>query len=127
MRLVLRDNCGGAISRFLDFILLNGETVAQQASLAAINLSGYSLKMLINTMVDGLAEPILLTTGNGGLVITSSSSSGSNFTINIPSSITASVDPGTYAYDCFMVSPSGVETAILLGTFTFQTTESPVP
>ena len=127
MQVILQPTNGGAFAQYANFVLLRGETVAQQAAIENVNLAGYSLKMQIATQVSESPSPILLTTQNGGLIITSTAASGSNFTINIPSSITAAVDTGVYNYDIFMVGPNGVETGLFAGFFTFQANETPVP
>jgi hypothetical protein len=94
--------------------LTAGDTVAQQITFATggtpINLSGCSLKCQIN-----FPAPLVLNTTNGGIAITNAALGAAQ--INISSAVTAAIAPGSYAYDLWMVSPTGAETAMLAGLF----------
>jgi hypothetical protein len=94
--------------------LTAGDTVAQAITFSSagnpINLAGYSLKCRVN-----LATPLELNTANGGIVIINAALG--TVQLNISSAITAAITPGSYAYDLWMASPSGVETAMLSGQF----------
>jgi len=111
-----------------NIIIIAGETVAQGVPIAQlngtvstpINLTGYTAKMLINA-----STPLLLNTQNAGLTIPTPTNG--IVIINITSAQSVALTPGSYSYDLFIVSASGVETAILAGTFTVALNNSPVP
>lgn len=108
-----------------DFTLLQGETVATPLTITssgvAINLTSYTGRLQIAAPTG--YSTILLTTENSGLVITS----GVNGTIqiNIASSVTEAMSPGTHSYDLFLKSPAGVDRAYLSGKFRILAAETP--
>jgi len=106
--------------------IIAGETVAlsfalSQASGAAMDLTGYSLKCQINVG----ADPLTLNTMNGGITVPSPTTG--QCVLNIASAVTASMPPGSYPYDVWIVSGAGVETPIFSGNFSVTANVSPVP
>ena len=124
MNVTIQNNPSSAVGFTTNFALLQGETVAQQAQallgVVPINLTGYTIKSEIAT-----PTPILLNTSNGGIIITDAVNG--KFVINIPASTTAGMPQGTWVYDLFITSASGVETALFSGNFIIQTATTPVP
>lgn len=84
-----------------------------------MNLSGYSLKMQIQ-----FVTPLLLTTSNG-IAITDAVNGVAQ--INISDTISAGLTIGTFPYDLWMISGSGVATRLLYGSFTVSQNITPIP
>jgi hypothetical protein len=101
-----------------------GETVAEALTIAsggaALNLTGYSLKMQIDFFT-----PLLLTTGNGGITITNASTGSAQ--INISDTTSSSFRTGGYPYDFWMISGAGVATRLFGGSFLVNQNITPIP
>ena len=80
---------------------------------SVLNLTSYTAQMIINT-----PNPIVLNTTNGGITIPTPAN-GQIF-INMTSSATLAIPPGTYAYAASYTDGSGNVTAFLGGTFSVQ-------
>jgi hypothetical protein len=112
---------GNANTGFLTTLSLpQGETVAQSVTVQNTNLTGYTLKMRIN-----FSTPLDLTTNNGGITLPDAANGLAQ--INITDSATADFAPGSYPYDLWMISPSGIATRLLNGSFIVQPQITPIP
>ncbi len=107
-----------------DISIIAGETVAISLVVstngAPINLTGYSLEMQIQ-----FPTPLLLDTDNGGITITNAAQGQTQ--VNISAEDSAALAQGSFAYDLWMKSGSGVNTPLLKGTFKVAPNISPVP
>jgi hypothetical protein len=78
----------------------------------AINLTGYTAAMQIRTSYESSSTVISLTSSSG-IVITAATGL---LTINITSTQTAALTPGTYVYDLEITSGAGVVTRLIQGS-----------
>ena len=105
-------------------IITAGEYVAQALTVTnngvALNITGYSAKMRIN-----LSTPLDLTTGNGGIILTTPASG--ILTINIPVATSVAMAPGSYPYDLWIEDASGHPTQLLAGNFVVNAAVTPLP
>ncbi len=101
-----------------------GETVSESLTIASgggpVDLTGYTLKMQVN-----FPEPLLLTTGNGGISVTNAA--GGAAQINLSEAASAALAPGTFPFDLWMVSGGGQATRLLNGLFTVDQSLAPIP
>lgn len=81
------------------------------ASGNTVNLTGYQGKMQV---LDHGTPVIELTTTNGMIVL---GSTNPNITLTIPVSTVATLTCPNGLYDLVLVSPGGIQTALLAGTF----------
>ena len=78
----------------------------------AINLTGYTAAMQIRTSYESSSTVVSLTSSSG-IVITAATGL---LTINITSTQTAALTPGTYVYDLEITSGAGVVTRLIQGS-----------
>ena len=78
----------------------------------AINLTGYTAAMQIRTSYESSSTVISLTSSSG-IVITAATGL---LTINITSTQTAALTPGTYVYDLEITSGANVVTRLIQGS-----------
>jgi hypothetical protein len=97
-----------------DIAILSGETVNFTTTVnsggSPLNITGYTLKAQIN-----FPTPLIVSNTTSGITVNDAANG--VFTLNIPSSTTEAVECGAYNYDLWMISGSGVATALLTGKF----------
>ena len=97
-----------------DIAILSGETVNFSSNVASggspLNITGYTLKAQIN-----FPTPLIISNTTSGITVNDAANG--TFTVNIPSFTTEAVDCGAYSYDLWMISGTGVATALLTGKF----------
>ena len=79
---------------------------------AAINLTGYTAAMQIRSSYDSTSTIVSLTS-SAGIVITAATGL---LTVNITSTQTTALTPGTYVYDLEITSASNVVTRLIQGS-----------
>lgn len=87
-----------------------------------INLTGMNIKMTV-----AMPTPLVLSTENGGIIMTNAAAG--QFIANIESSETAAFSPGTYNYDVWVeqnIAPP-VETQYITGAITVNPSISAFP
>jgi hypothetical protein len=112
-----------------DFVVAQGQTFDDVFTWygedeRAVDLSGWSAYMQVRTAADATDVALDLSSDDGSIVL----GSDGTITFAVSSAGTAAVDAGSYKYDLFMVSPSGVADPLLSGKFkiTDAVTELPV-
>ena len=84
----------------------------KDANGTAINLTGYTAAMQIRTSYES-ASTVVSLTSSSGIVITAATGL---LTINITSTQTAALTPGTYVYDLEITSGANVVTRLIQGS-----------
>lgn len=124
--LITTSQTGYGTEVLTNFSIIAGETVATAIAVSTgkpatpIDLTSYTLQMQIN-----FPTPLLLNTTNNGITITDAAQGQAQ--VNIPSATSAELPQGSFPYDLWMKSPSGVDTPLLKGTFKVYPNVSPVP
>jgi hypothetical protein len=81
----------------------------------AINITGYTARMHVRSLVSSVDTLIDLTTENGRITI--SNPTAGQVTLTISAVDTATLTPDKYVYDLELVSPTGVVNRLVEGNF----------
>lgn len=81
----------------------------------AINITGYTARMHVRSLVTSATTIIELTTANGRITI--SGPTAGQVTLTISATDTAAIPADKYVYDLELVSPAGVVNRIIEGNF----------
>jgi len=121
--------CGDADSNLTANMQLSvGESVSTQLQLftgippnnTVIDLTGFTIKMQIN-----FPTPLLLNTGNGGIVIPDALNG--IMQINIADTVSNQFVVGVYPYDIFTIDEANNAMCIMGGVFTVLQSVTPIP
>jgi len=77
-----------------------------------VNLSNFSARMQLRATAESANTAANLTTGNGGITLSSSGA----ITLNLSATSTAAITAATYLYDLEVVSPSGSVRRLMEGS-----------
>jgi hypothetical protein len=83
-----------------------------------VNLAGYTARMQIREKIKSPNYIINLTTENGGIVITNAANG--EFSVEIPATVTASMNFKVGVYDLEFVSSGGIVERLFQGTITLS-------
>jgi hypothetical protein len=104
----------------LNMSMAVGEAVMETGILRPFDLNGYQIKMQID-----FAAPLVLSTGNGGIVITNPDAG--EFQIKISSATSEQFQPGKYPYEFWVISGDGMADRLWAGNFTVLPSITPIP